>query len=183
MEQDKEEVVSADGKPGGTAASGDAVLHLSAATAPLPVLSGLKFCAERGRLVLVCGRVGSGKTSLAHAVLGLLRPADGTTLEVSGRVAYVPQNAFVMNATVRDNVLFGGEFDQRRYDQALRACELFADLASLPYGDTTEIGERGITISGGQRQRIALARATYAGAGLIVADDPLSAMDAHVRQE
>ena len=63
---------------------------------------------------MVCGRVGSGKTSLAHAVLGLLRPAEGTSLAVSGRVAYVPQNAFVMNDTVRENIIFGGEFDQKR---------------------------------------------------------------------
>ena len=155
-------------------------LQLTATPATQPVLRSLCFRADGGRLVLVCGRVGSGKTSLAHAVLGLLRKSTGSTLDVQGKLGYVPQNAFVMNDTVRENILFGLPLDPERYHAALEACELVSDIHSLPNGDSTEIGERGITISGGQRQRIAIARAVYSNPSLLVADDPLSAMDAHV---
>merc|ERR1712185_199298 len=85
-----------------------------------------------------------------------------------------------MNATVRQNILFGDELDQERYDKVLAACALNADIAALPNADLTEVGERGITLSGGQKQRIAIARAAYARADVVLLDDPLSAMDAHV---
>jgi len=147
------------------------------------VLRELDFEAGDGKLVVVCGRVGSGKTSLASAVLGMLQKGAGTTLAVTGRTAYVPQQAFVMNDTVKNNILFGGDMDEDPYARVVTACALDQDLAVLPSGDETEIGERGITISGGQRQRIAIARAAYSGADLIVLDDPLSAMDPHVGQK
>jgi len=140
----------------------------------------LQFEAADGKLVVVCGRVGSGKTSLASAVLGLLQHGPETKLEVTGRTAYVPQQSFVMNDTVKNNILFGAEWEEERYYNVLRACALDKDMLALPSGDETEIGERGITISGGQRQRIAIARAAYARADLVVLDDPLSAMDPHV---
>ena len=76
----------------------------------------------------------------------------------------MPQNAFVMNATVRENILFGAAAEEAWYQRVVAACALGPDLPALPAGDHTEIGERGITISGGQRQRIALARAVYARA-------------------
>ena len=161
-------------------ASGEAASSGEAAPASFSLaLPG--FSAAGGELVLVCGRVGSGKTSLCSALLGLLAPSEGTAVSVRGRVAYVPQTAFVMNATVRENILFGDDTcDATRYDSALRACALQADIAALPAGDETEVGERGITISGGQKQRVALARAAYAQPDVVILDDPLSAMDAHV---
>ena len=131
-------------------------------------------------LVVVCGRVGAGKTSLAAAALGLLGRGEGSAVEVRGSVAYVPQQPFVMNATVQENILFGAALEPELSAATLAACALDADLAALPAGDQTEIGERGITISGGQRQRVAIARAVYAQADVVLLDDPLSAMDAHV---
>ncbi|CAE8595207.1 unnamed protein product [Polarella glacialis] len=100
-----------------------------------------------------------------------------------GTAAYVPQNPQILNASLRENVLFGLPLEETRYRQALRACCLEPDLAQLTDGDATEIGEKGITISGGQRARVALARVYYANPDVVVLDDPLSAMDAHVGAE
>lgn len=110
-------------------------------------------------------------------------------VEVSGRVAYVAQSAWIQTGTVKDNILFGLPFDEARYKNALRACALDQDIKSFSHGDLTEIGERGINMSGGQKQRIQLARAVYNDADVYMLDDPFSAVDAqtaatlfHVRE-
>ena len=99
---------------------------------------------------------------------------------ILGQPAYVPQNPQVLNASVRDNILFGLPMNEERYEEAIAACCLEQDLDQFVEGDATEIGEKGITISGGQRARIALARVYYADADVVILDDPLSAMDAHI---
>lgn len=83
----------------------------------------------------------------------------------NGRLAYVPQEPFVQNTSVRNNILFGLPLDRDKYRRVIHACELGSDFAALPHGDKTVVGERGITLSGGQKQRISLARAVYQGAG------------------
>ena len=95
-------------------------------------------------------------------------------------MAYVPQQAFIVNASLRENILFGAAFNEQRYRAIIKACELEPDVGTLPEGDATEVGEKGITLSGGQRQRVALARAIYADADIYLLDDPFSALDAHV---
>ncbi|KAM9583222.1 ATP-binding cassette sub-family C member 5 isoform 2-T2 [Trichechus inunguis] len=134
---------------------------------------------EEGKLVGICGSVGSGKTSLISAILGQMTLLEGS-IAVSGTFAYVAQQAWILNATLRDNILFGKEFDEERYNAVLNSCCLRPDLAILPNSDLTEIGERGTTLSGGQRQRISLARALYSDRNIYILDDPLSALDAHV---
>ncbi|KAF9114406.1 Multidrug resistance-associated protein 1, partial [Mortierella sp. 14UC] len=99
-----------------------------------------------------------------------------------GRIAYVPQQSWILNATLRDNILFGLEYDKERYNRIIAASGLEPDLVILPAGDQTEIGERGINLSGGQKQRVSLARAAYNDADIYLLDDPLSAVDAHVDQ-
>ncbi|ELK35658.1 Canalicular multispecific organic anion transporter 1 [Myotis davidii] len=99
---------------------------------------------------------------------------------LQGTIAYVPQQSWIQNGTIKDNILFGSEFDEKRYQQVLEACALLQDLKVLPGGDLAEIGEKGINLSGGQKQRISLARATYQNADIYILDDPLSAVDAHV---
>ena len=99
---------------------------------------------------------------------------------MSGSLAYVPQQAWIQNAKLRDNILFGTKFEEERYGAAVASCALAADLAMLPAGDETEIGEKGINLSGGQKQRVSLARAVYADTDLYLLDDPLSAVDSHV---
>ncbi|KAF9946658.1 Canalicular multispecific organic anion transporter 1, partial [Modicella reniformis] len=102
------------------------------------------------------------------------------SIRIRGRVAYVPQQAWIFNATLRDNILFGNAYTAERYRQVLSVCGLEPDLEILPAGDLTEIGERGINLSGGQKQRVSLARAAYDNAEVYLLDDPLSAVDAHV---
>ena len=92
-------------------------------------------------------------------------------------IAYVSQASWLLNATVRDNILFGEPYDAERYMKTLEACALIRDLKLLDGGDLTEIGEKGINLSGGQKQRISLARAAYSRASFILLDDPLSAVD------
>lgn len=101
-------------------------------------------------------------------------------ININGSVAYVPQLAWIQNETVKNNILFGSRFDQSLYDRVLAACSLTTDLAIMPAGDKTEIGEKGINLSGGQKQRISLARAVYSDADIYMLDDPLSAVDSHV---
>lgn len=144
-----------------------------------PLLAGVDLRVAPGQLVCLLGAVGSGKSSLFSALLGELAPRAGDSA-LSGTVAYCAQTPFIVNASVRANVLFGSAFDSARYQAALDACALGPDLRLLPAGDETEIGEHGVNLSGGQRQRVALARAAYRSADIYLLDDPLSALDAAV---
>uniref|UniRef100_A0A4X2M797 ATP binding cassette subfamily C member 3 n=1 Tax=Vombatus ursinus TaxID=29139 RepID=A0A4X2M797_VOMUR len=139
----------------------------------------LNLQVPKGSLVAIVGPVGCGKTSLISALLGEMEKLEGK-VAVKGSVAYVPQQAWIQNATLQDNVLFGQPMDQKRYQGILEACALLTDLDVLPGGDQTEIGEKGINLSGGQRQRVSLARAVYSDADIFLLDDPLSAVDSHV---
>ncbi|CAH3042269.1 unnamed protein product [Pocillopora meandrina] len=132
-------------------------------------------------LIGVCGSVGSGKSSLLQALLGQMRIQKGN-VTIGGSIAYVAQQAWIMNATVKENILLGKPYNDSRYKTARFACSLEQDLKILPNGDETEIGERGINLSGGQKQRISLARALYYDMDIYLLDDPLSAVDAHVGQ-
>ncbi|TMS17566.1 Multidrug resistance-associated protein 5 [Larimichthys crocea] len=134
---------------------------------------------KRGSLVGVCGGVGSGKSSLLSALLGQMTLLEGN-VAVTGGFAYVSQQAWILNDSLKENILFGNDYDQDKYHAALEACCLLPDLTELPYGDMTEIGERGANLSGGQRQRVSLARALYSDRPILLLDDPLSAVDACV---
>ncbi|XP_078524925.1 ATP-binding cassette sub-family C member 12-like [Lissotriton helveticus] len=143
------------------------------------ILHNLTFKVQKGKLLGICGNVGSGKSSIISALLGQMHLKDGEVY-LNGTLAYVPQQAWIFHGSVKENVLFGKEFDEKRYHEAIRDCLLEIDLASLPFGDLTEIGERGINLSGGQKQRVSMARAVYADKDIYLLDDPLSAVDAHV---
>lgn len=144
-----------------------------------PALSGINMEVEDKKLVAVVGQVGAGKSSLISALLGDMEKLQGR-VNVKGKVAYVPQQAWIQNATVKGNILFGSELNQCTYDNVLDACALRTDLEILTGGDMTEIGEKGINLSGGQKQRVSLARAVYNNADVYLLDDPLSAVDSHV---
>ena len=145
-----------------------------------PRLTHVNINITPGELVLVLGPVGSGKSTLLCGLLGEVEQTAGRTA-VGGKLSYVPQTAFIINATLRENVLFGRRYDAERYKATITACALDSDIALLPNGDLTEIGERGINLSGGQKQRISIARATYSlESEIVLLDDPLSAVDTHV---
>jgi ATP-binding cassette subfamily C (CFTR/MRP) protein 1 len=142
-------------------------------------LSRVNVSFAKGSLTCVVGRVGAGKSALLQAILGEMHQVSGS-VEVHGTVAYVSQVPWIMNGTIRENILFGHRFDPEWYLQVLSACALTSDLSANPQGDLTEVGEKGISLSGGQKSRVALARAVYSGADSYIIDDTLSAVDEHV---
>ncbi|CAG8620597.1 18107_t:CDS:10 [Acaulospora morrowiae] len=146
---------------------------------PLSHLRNINITIPRGALVAVVGPVGSGKTSLLSALVGEMKKISGE-ITFGGSVGYCPQTAWIQNATLRNNVIFGLPFDEERYRQIIKDCCLEPDLEILPSGDQTEIGEKGINLSGGQKQRVNIARSVYYNADIVLLDDPLSAVDAHV---
>ncbi|KAM4717797.1 multidrug resistance-associated protein 1 [Anableps anableps] len=144
-----------------------------------PTLKRLNVCIPEGSLVAVVGHVGSGKSSLLSALLGEMDKLEGS-VAVKGSVAYVPQQAWIQNSTLKENIMFGQERREDWYKHVVEACALQPDLEILPAGDETEIGEKGVNLSGGQKQRVSLARAVYCDRAVYLLDDPLSAVDAHV---
>ncbi|CAM42570.1 p-glycoprotein e [Leishmania braziliensis MHOM/BR/75/M2904] len=143
------------------------------------LLADVDLRVPRGRLTVVLGPTGSGKSTLLDALIGALAVTRGR-VACSRSVAYVPQQPWIMSATLRDNVVFFGAPDAVAFERAVRSSQLATDLALLADGAETEIGERGINLSGGQRARVSLARAVYADRDVYVLDDPLSALDAQV---
>ncbi|XP_077442264.1 multidrug resistance-associated protein 1-like isoform X4 [Vanacampus margaritifer] len=162
---------------------GDAVViqdgHFAWSHDGAPCLQGINLKVRSGALVAVVGHVGSGKSSLLSAILGETARRRGS-VSVRGSVAYVPQQAWIQNATVEENILFGLERKESWYHRVLEACAMLPDLEVLPAGDATEIGEKGLNLSGGQKQRISLARAVHRKSDVYLLDDPLSAVDAQV---
>ncbi|KAM3916374.1 multidrug resistance-associated protein 1-like isoform 2-T3 [Leptodactylus fuscus] len=144
-----------------------------------PTLKEINLTIPDGALIAVVGQVGCGKSSLLSALLGEMEKKEGFA-SVKGGIAYVPQQAWIQNASLKDNIMFGRERKEPLYKRVLEACALLPDLEILPSGDRTEIGEKGVNLSGGQKQRVSLARAVYCNADVYLLDDPLSAVDAHV---
>ncbi|GLH03628.1 Probable multidrug resistance-associated protein lethal(2)03659 [Gryllus bimaculatus] len=144
-----------------------------------PILRNINLHFSSGSLVAVVGSVGSGKSSLISAFLGEMEKLTGR-VNTKGSIAFVPQQAWIQNATLQDNIVFGRSMDQTVYKRVVEACALKPDFDMLPGGDQTEIGEKGINLSGGQKQRVSLARAVYNNADVYFLDDPLSAVDSHV---
>ncbi|KAL6450086.1 BPT1 Bile pigment transporter 1 [Candida maltosa Xu316] len=153
---------------------------------PSYTLADVNFSVPRGELSCIVGKVGSGKTSLLYALLGQLIMVQGKAsgvppqVTIRGSVAYCAQQPWIMNASVKENILFGCKFDKDFYEKTIDACQLIPDLAILPDGDETQVGEKGVSLSGGQKARLALARAVYARADVYLMDDILSAVDSNV---
>jgi ABC-type multidrug transport system fused ATPase/permease subunit len=143
-------------------------------------LRGLSLRVCKSQVVAIVGKIGSGKTLLLRALLGEVPTSSATEMTMSGSLSYAAQQPFVLNTTLRNNVIFGLDYDEEWYQKVLDACCLRPDVQRLgPAGDLTEIGERGVTLSGGQKQRVALARAVYARPDVSLLDDIFSALDAN----
>ena len=135
----------------------------------------------KGELVAIVGPVGSGKSSLLSIIIGEMVRIRGI-VKVSGFIGLCPQQAWILNASIRDNILFGSPFDEAKYQQVIYQCALQSDIECFPEGDLTLVGENGISLSGGQKQRLNLARLAYFDPEISILDDSLSAVDSHVAQ-
>ncbi|TFK52961.1 P-loop containing nucleoside triphosphate hydrolase protein [Heliocybe sulcata] len=139
---------------------------------------------EKGQINLISGPTGSGKTSMLMALLGEMHFTPATSqgwfnLPRDKAIAYVPQESWVLNDTIKNNILFGSPYDEERYNQVIYQCCLERDLGLFDAADETEVGEKGVTLSGGQKARITLARAVYSVADILLLDDVLAALDVH----
>ncbi|GMH36556.1 hypothetical protein BSKO_04424 [Bryopsis sp. KO-2023] len=178
METDDIEELSSSGSEGGPSVTMKNACF-SWGSGEEPIISDLNLDAENGELVMVVGEVGVGKSSLLAALLNEMHKVRGS-YEVRGSIATTTQDAWIQNMTLKENILMDKELDAERYAEVIAACALSPDIAMLPAGDATEIGEKGVNLSGGQKHRVALARACYANSDVFLLDDPLSAVDAHV---
>ena len=139
----------------------------------------IDFTAEKGSLTVITGPVGSGKSTLLSAIAGEVPDQNGA-ITFKGTVVYVPQIAWIFSGTIRENILFGEQYEEDKYNRVIEACALTQDIEKFPDCDQTMVGERGVVLSGGQRARVSLARAVYAEGELYLLDDPLSAVDSKV---
>ena len=139
----------------------------------------IDFTAEKGSLTVITGPVGSGKSTLLSAIAGEVPDQNGA-ITFKGTVVYVPQIAWIFSGTIRENILFGEQYEEDKYNRVIEACALTQDIEKFPDCDQTIVGERGVVLSGGQRARVSLARAVYAEGELYLLDDPLSAVDSKV---
>jgi ATP-binding cassette, subfamily C (CFTR/MRP), member 4 len=137
-----------------------------------PVLNKINLQAEKGQLTCICGPVGSGKSSLLHAVLGDMELIDGKCGLGGKTMAYVSQSSWILSGSIKENILFGNPFDASRFAKVIEACSLERDFLLFPRGADTLLGDRGVTLSGGQRARVTLARAVYHDADIYLLDDP-----------
>ncbi|KAG2373418.1 hypothetical protein C9374_012157 [Naegleria lovaniensis] len=144
------------------------------------VLKNINLDIKRGEFCVVIGRVGQGKSSILSSILGELKTISGSIEKRPGcSYSYVSQESWIRNETIRDNIMFGEEYDEEKYVKVIHACNLETDFSQLMASDLTIIGEKGINLSGGQKTRVSLARSFYSDTDVYILDDPLSAVDVH----
>ena len=146
------------------------------------VLKQISFLVDKVQLVVITGPIGAGKSSLLMSLIKEL-PAISGEIIISGIVSYTSQQSWIFSGTLRENILFGRQANQQRLQEVIAVCGLTDDIAGFVDGDTTLVGERGVTLSGGQKARVALARAVYQVADIYLLDDSLSAVDMKVGKE
>jgi ATP-binding cassette, subfamily C (CFTR/MRP), member 4 len=142
-------------------------------------LKNISFSLEENEILGVSGSVGSGKTTLLLALIGEV-PCINGSIKKNGQIFYVAQEPWIYTASIKDNILFGKEYNEQRFKDVVQACALDEDIKNFPNREESIIGEKGINLSGGQRARVGLARALYYDADIYLLDDPLSAVDANV---
>jgi ATP-binding cassette subfamily C (CFTR/MRP) protein 4 len=148
-----------------------------------PALRGIDLTLQSGQIYCVIGPVGAGKSAMLKCLAGELPLTSGTMERrpsSSKFISYSQQDPWILNGTVRENIVFGLPDDEEWYVKVVESCGLSVDLLEFPSGDATVVGDRGVQCSGGQRARIGLARALYRDADLVLLDDPLSAVDSKV---
>ncbi|KAH0813598.1 hypothetical protein GEV33_009192 [Tenebrio molitor] len=148
-------------------------------TSPNSNLTGVTITATSGELVAVVGAAGSGKSTLLKVILKEVSNLSGN-LNIRGSLSYAPQEPWIFTGTLRENILFGENMDERKYQEIIKVCCLEQDISRFSFGDNTLVGEKGVMLSGGQKARVSLARAIYRDADVYLLDDPLSAVDVYV---
>lgn len=142
-------------------------------------LQNINFETKPGEITMIVGPIGSGKSSLLKSLINNLHYESGKVTK-KGSIAYIPQNSVLINASIKQNVIFGLEENERRYKESIKMSQMKSDLEILTGKDQTEVGARGINLSGGQKQRISIARAFYSDSDIYLIDDALSALDINV---
>jgi len=166
-----------------TATAADDLSESDASAALYPALQDVSVDFGMGSLTAIIGTVGSGKSALLQAIVKELPVSSGKIERRYKSLAYAAQDPWIMDGTVKENILMGLELDEPWYEQVITACGLVMDFQQLSHGDQTILGDRGVQCSGGQRARIGLARAIYRDTDVLVADDPLSAVDSRVGRQ
>jgi len=151
-------------------------------TEKIVLLKDINVQIKKGEHIGIIGEVGSGKTCLLNAFINNLQVFSEKkgNIKLSGQISFVSQSPWILNTTVEENILFFSPKDEEKYKKVLSISQLEPDLLTLPKGDQTEIGEKGLNLSGGQKARISIARSIYSDSEIYIFDDPLSALDAYV---
>ena len=155
----------------------------SAAESQVCHLVDMNVSINKGEFVAIIGDIGTGKSSFLYSLLGEMKFPDvgaRPKVKISGNMSLVTQKPWIVNDTVRNNILFGKEFNRKKYEEAIFYASLKRDMELFTHGDKTMIGEKGATLSGGQKARISFARALYSDSDILLLDDLLSAVDVHV---
>ncbi|CDW74186.1 multidrug resistance-associated protein 4 [Stylonychia lemnae] len=150
--------------------------------APKIAIQNVNFSLKSGEIMVVIGYVGSGKTTLLRSILNETKLIKGD-MEIKGRIAYVEQEPFIFPGTVKENILFGKDYDKEKFDNVIRLCELETDFKQMGKQENTMMGDSGCNVSGGQKARISLARALYEDADIYLLDNPISALDSQISQK
>jgi len=149
----------------------------------IELLKDIKLTVEKGDLIAIVGPIGAGKTCLLNAILNNLDVLNNTfnkKIKINGTVAYIPQKAWILNDTIKNNIIFKSPFNSEKYQTVVRICQLMPDFELFKLGDMTPVSDKGANLSGGQKTRINIARAVYSDSDIYLFDDPLSALDSHV---
>ncbi|EAS00380.2 ABC transporter C family protein (macronuclear) [Tetrahymena thermophila SB210] len=149
------------------------------------ILKNINITIPKGKFVAIIGDVGCGKSSLLQSIIGEMKYDEQNEfnmpqVEINGDISLVNQKPWILNATVKDNIVFGFPFDEEKYEQCVKYACLKSDFKVLADGDQTQIGEKGVNLSGGQKARVSLARSLYSNSSILLLDDILSAVDVHV---
>ena len=149
----------------------------------IELLKDIKITVEKGDLIGIVGPIGAGKTCLLNAILNnldVLNNPSSKKIKINGSVAYVPQKAWILNDTIKNNIIFKRPFNSEKYNSVINICQLMPDFELFKLGDLTQVSDKGANLSGGQKTRINIARAVYSDSDIYLFDDPLSALDSHV---
>jgi ABC-type transport system involved in cytochrome bd biosynthesis fused ATPase/permease subunit len=146
------------------------------------ILDNINIKIPKGKLIGLIGKIGSGKSTLINGLIGevITLEEDNVEINISGSMSYVSQKSWIQNETIRNNILFGKPYQEEKYKKVIHYSAMESDLEIMADGDLTQIGEKGANLSGGQKLRVQLARALYSDDDIILLDDPLSPLDAHV---